>query len=83
MNAENLDALARIMAPGAELRVATDIADYARHALLAAIAHPDFDWTAERARDWRAPWPDWPGTRYEAKALRAGRTPCYLTFRRR
>ena len=28
----------------------------------------------------REPWPDWPGTRYEAKALAAGRRPHYLTF---
>ena len=83
VNAENLDALARIMAPGAELRVATDIPDYARHALLAALAHPDFAWTAEGPRDWREPWPGWPGTRYEAKARREGRAPIYLTFRRR
>ena len=30
----------------------------------------------------RTPWSDWPGTRYEAKALREGRKPHYLTFRR-
>ena len=26
------------------------------------------------------PYPDWPGTRYEAKAFREGRTPHYFTF---
>ena len=30
--------------------------------------------------DARRAWPDWPGTRYEAKALAAGRRPRYLTF---
>jgi tRNA (guanine-N7-)-methyltransferase len=44
---------------------------------------PHFAWTAEQAADWRMPWPHWPGTRYEAKAKREGRTPCYLIFRRR
>ena len=64
------------MAPGAELRLATDIADYAVHALAAAEAAPGF-----RARPpAAAPWPDWPGTRYEAKALAAGRRPWYLTL---
>jgi tRNA (guanine-N7-)-methyltransferase len=33
-------------------------------------------------RDWREPYEGWPGTRYEAKALREGRTPCYLEFGR-
>ena len=83
VNPEQLDQLARVMAPGAILRVATDIADYVRHSLEAMDRHPAFTWTAERAADWREPWPDWTGTRYEAKALREGRPPHYLTFVRR
>ncbi len=75
-----LDALARVMQPGAELRIATDIDAYARTVLSAAIPHPSFRWTATSAADWRTPWPDWPGTRYEAKALREGRRPMFLTF---
>jgi tRNA (guanine-N7-)-methyltransferase len=43
----------------------------------------EFVWTAERADDWRQPWPGFTGTRYEAKAKLAGRAPCYLVFRRR
>ena len=77
---ENLDALARTMLPGSELRVATDIPLLARHCLLVARAHLSFHWQAECAGDWRQPWPEWAGTRYEEKALRAGRNPIYLTF---
>lgn len=75
-----LDRLAEAMKPGAELRIATDIDAYARTVLQAAIPHPDFRWTARHPGDWRTPWPDWPGTRYEAKALREGRRPMFLTF---
>ncbi|HKK36378.1 MAG TPA: tRNA (guanosine(46)-N7)-methyltransferase TrmB [Paracoccaceae bacterium] len=82
VNPETLDPLARVLAPGAELRVATDIEIYVRHSLAAIRAHPAFEWTAEGPRDWREPWAGWPSTRYEAKALREGRTPHYLTFRR-
>lgn len=82
VNPAQLDQLARVMAPGAHLRIATDIEDYVRHSLLALDRHPDFTWMAERPGDWRDPWPDWPSTRYEAKALREGRTPHYLTFQR-
>lgn len=82
IGADNLPHLARIAAPGARLHVSTDIPDYARHALEAMRGEPRFRWTAERAEDWRRPWPDWPGTRYERKALREGRTPHYLTFER-
>lgn len=82
MNPAQLTQLARVMAPGAELRVATDIEDYVRHSLEAVDRDPHFVWTAERPSDWREPWAGWPGTRYEAKALREGRRPHYLTFQR-
>ena len=69
--------------PGGEFRFATDIADYAAWTLQrGCCARRDFDWTAERADDWRLPWPGFTGTRYEAKAKREGRAPCYLIFRR-
>ncbi len=79
---EHLDPLARVLKPGAELRIATDITDYVRQTLEEVPCH-GFDWLAERPADWRDPWPDWVSTRYEQKALREGRTPHYLTFRRR
>jgi tRNA (guanine-N7-)-methyltransferase len=47
------------------------------------IRAPDFLWTAERADDWRERWAGFHATRYEAKAKREGRTPCYLEFRRK
>lgn len=75
-----LDRLAEVMKPGAELRIATDINAYARTVLEAALPHPAFRWTACQPADWRTPWTDWPGTRYEAKALREGRRPMFLTF---
>ena len=78
---EYLGPLQRVLAPGAELRLATDIADYVRQAL-EEVPRAGFAWQAERARDWRAAWPGWQSTRYEAKALREGRVPHYLTFRR-
>ncbi len=82
INPENLNQLARIMAPGAVLRLATDIGDYVRHALEVLERDRRFGELARGPADWREPWPGWPGTRYEAKALREGRTPHYLSFRR-
>jgi tRNA (guanine-N7-)-methyltransferase len=79
---ENLAALARVMRPGAELRFATDIDDYAGWALARVFRSADFAWDAIRPDHWRRPWPDWPGTRYEQKARREGRGSAYLTFRR-
>lgn len=79
---ENLDRIARVLSPGGLFRVASDIDDYIAWTLRHLIVRADFTWTAEVADDWRKPFPGWPGTRYEAKALVAGRRPTYLAFRR-
>lgn len=81
VTAEHLEPLHERLKPGAEFRIATDIPDYVRQAL-EEVPKAGFEWLAERAEDWRTPWPDWISTRYEQKALREGRVPHYLTFRR-
>ena len=72
-----LTALARVLKPGAEFRVATDIADYVRQTL-EEVPSAGFTLVQEGA----TPWDDWYSTRYEQKALREGRPPHYLTYRR-
>ena len=64
--------LARVMAAGAELRLATDIGDYARWMLLALLEEGSFAWEPEGPSDWRQRPADWPATRYEQKALKRG-----------
>jgi tRNA (guanine-N7-)-methyltransferase len=78
-----LDRLAEIMADRAELRLATDDPGYLSWMLEYATAHPAFAWTARRPSDWRERPPDWPATRYEEKARKAGRIPAFLRFERR
>ncbi len=80
---ETLAALAAIMTDGAELRLATDDLDYLAWMLARVPAHPAFAWLADRPSDWRVRPTDWPATRYEAKAIAAGRRPYFLRFRRR
>jgi tRNA (guanine-N7-)-methyltransferase len=74
--------LARILKAGGEVRFATDVPSYAEWTLVRFLRSPMFAWTAERADDWRRPWPGFPGTRYEQKALASGARPTYLMFRR-
>ena len=81
INAETLAQLARVMRPGAELRFATDWADYLGWTLERFAASPAFAWTAERARDWREPPSDHATTRYESKRL-GDCEPTFLEFRR-
>jgi tRNA (guanine-N7-)-methyltransferase len=80
---DSLRRLARLLRSGGELRFATDIADYAAWALARVLRSKDFVWTAECADDWRKPWGDFLGTRYEAKAKREGRVLAYFIFRRK
>jgi tRNA (guanine-N7-)-methyltransferase len=78
----SIAAIARVLRPSGEFRFATDIPDYAAWTLLRLMRSRHFTWTAERADDWRQPWPGFSGTRYEVKAKREGRAPCYLVFKR-
>jgi tRNA (guanine-N7-)-methyltransferase len=79
---QTLAAIARVLRPGGEFRFATDWPDYADWTLRHVLRSSRYEWTAERADDWRLPWPEFCATRYEAKAKRGGRAPCYLIFRR-
>ena len=80
VNTATLALLAQAMKPGAELRLGTDIGDYARTMLIALQATPEFRWTATCADDWRKRPADWPETRYEQKAVREGRKSSYFSF---
>ena len=75
-----LDEVARVLEGGGELRFASDDAHYLNWTLERLCAHPAFEWTANRAADWKVRPADQPQTRYEAKALHG--PPAYLCFRR-
>jgi tRNA (guanine-N7-)-methyltransferase len=77
----NLDVLARLMKPGAELRLATDDPSYLPWMVEHVCTHPAFEWLAARPSDWRERPDDWPPTRYEQKML-AGHKPVFLRFSR-
>ena len=83
VNMKNLDRFARVLKSGAKFRFASDIDTYVNWTLFHCAHHPDFYWTANGPTDWKLPFEAWPGTRYEEKALREGRTPAYLTFVRK
>ncbi|HTP77514.1 MAG TPA: tRNA (guanine(46)-N(7))-methyltransferase TrmB [Rhizomicrobium sp.] len=77
---ETLGAIARILKPGGELRLASDDAGYLTYALERLMAHPAFRWTATGPKDWKTRPADWPATRYEAKELHG--PPAFLRFLR-
>jgi tRNA (guanine-N7-)-methyltransferase len=83
VSTETLDTLAGLMKDGAELRIATDHLAYLDWMLGVVTVHPDFAWLVEGPADWRIRPDDWPPTRYEAKAIAAGRKPYFLRLARR
>jgi tRNA (guanine-N7-)-methyltransferase len=82
VNAATVAEFVRLLRTDGEVRLATDDMSYARAMLLALRGHPELQWQAQRPSDWRERTPDWPMTRYERKALAAGRECVYLRFRR-
>jgi tRNA (guanine-N7-)-methyltransferase len=80
VSATTLAHLARALRPGGQFRFATDIDDYAGWTLAHLSREPQLRWTARAASDWLTPFEGWVRTRYEAKALAAGRQPSYLQF---
>jgi tRNA (guanine-N7-)-methyltransferase len=79
----NLERIARILKPEGEFRFASDIAHYVNWTLVFCHNCDGLEWQAESCYDWINPWQAWKSTRYELKAIREGRTPIYLTFKRR
>ncbi|MEM1317342.1 MAG: tRNA (guanosine(46)-N7)-methyltransferase TrmB [Pseudomonadota bacterium] len=76
----NLERIHRVLKPGGMFRFASDIDTYVNWTLQHVHRHGKLQWLAETASDWNDPWDGWTRTRYEAKAVREGRVPCYLRF---
>lgn len=69
--------------PGGEFRLATDDPTYLTWSLMIMQRQAaQFEWTAERPRDFLEPSGGWIETRYGAKSRREGRRPYYLRYRR-
>jgi tRNA (guanine-N7-)-methyltransferase len=77
-----ITAMARVLKPDGEFRFVCDIDGYCAWTLAHLSRSSDFSWMAERADDWRLPWPGYTMTRYGRKAEREGRRAAYFRFRR-
>jgi tRNA (guanine-N7-)-methyltransferase len=77
---ESLDLIARALTPGGSFRFASDIDDYVGWTLVRTLPRKDIVWQAAEPKDWITPYEGWIRTRYEAKAVREGRSSAYLTF---
>lgn len=79
VNPKNLERLARVLKPGAELVVATDVEQLALWSTEQMDAAKDFTrvYHSQKAPD------GWIPTRYEEKGIKAGRKPVYMIYARK
>ncbi len=82
INPRNLDVFARILKPGGQMIMSTDVPDLAEWMVTKTINHPAFRWTAQSADDWRKAPPDWIPTRYETKRAKGASHMTYLLFQK-
>ena len=83
VNDQPVDLFAAKLKPGGEFRLATDDPTYLTWSLMIMHRHQhQFDWLAERPKDFLKPPGGWIETRYGAKSRREGRRPYYLRYRR-
>jgi tRNA (guanine-N7-)-methyltransferase len=83
VNDRPVDLFAAKLKPGGEFRLATDDPTYLAWALMVMQRHThQFEWLAERPKDFLEPSGGWIETRYGAKSRREGRRPYYLRYRR-
>ncbi len=83
VNEQTIADFYRMLKPGGIFRFASDIEDYVYWTVSVVKKHGGFAFSGKTVQDWRQPPDDWHRTRYEAKALREGRTPSYISFTRR
>ncbi len=76
----NLARFVRVLKPRGVFCFASDIEHYVNWTLDLVERQGGLKWTADNATDWHRPFENWPGTRYEDKAKREGRSSAYLTF---
>jgi tRNA (guanine-N7-)-methyltransferase len=83
VSSENLDRIHRVLRQGREFRFASDIESYITWTLEHVAGHGGFERIVATAGDGHLPWAEWVSTRYEQKAIREGRRPGYLAFKRK
>ncbi len=83
VRAESLVQFARVLKPGGQLIMSTDVPYLAEWMVTETMNEPAFEWQAKTADDWRNAPEDWITTRYEVKKAKGAGKMVYLLFNRK
>ncbi|MCB1530209.1 MAG: tRNA (guanosine(46)-N7)-methyltransferase TrmB [Rhodospirillales bacterium] len=83
VRAETLKDYHRVLKPGGDLILTTDVEDLAEWMATHVHLHGGFEWLAESAKDWQTPPGDWIPTRYETKGAKGAKKMTYLFYRKK
>lgn len=72
----------RVLKPGGDLILTTDVEDLAEWMATHVLLHGGFEWMATSARDWQTPPADWIPTRYETKGAKGAKKMSYLFYKK-
>ena len=79
---ETLDVFARILKPGGQLIMSSDVPDMVDWMVTHSFNHPAFEWQAGCTEDWSKAPEDWITTKYEVKGAKGAEKMSYLFFER-
>ncbi len=82
VNPDNLIEINRILKKDGLFVVATDHKVYKSWTLRKMNEDKNFVWTAKTSNDWRHAPADWVETKYQKKAIREGRKPVFLIYKK-
>jgi len=82
VNERNLEEFYRILKPGGQLILSTDVADLAEWMITHVARHNGFQWLANDRKDWINAPEGWIPTRYETKGAKGAAQMHYFLFKR-
>lgn len=83
INQDNLDCFARILKPGGQLIMSTDVPYLAEWMVGHTVRHDAFEWGARSSQDWWTPPQGWIHTAYETKKAKGHERQGYFLFKRK
>ena len=79
---ESINKLNEVIKPKGNLYISSDDRSYIAWTLSLFNQNNKFEWLAENHSDWKNPYEDYHGSRYEEKGLRKNRKPYFLKFKK-